>query len=98
MRDKASTLQKWLGVGAILFVVIYIGAVALTLRARLDTADRPAVIASAAHREQERHLVLPQLLLPMGIVFVLAVSYLLVRRRSLSKYRRLDDGPDGPPE
>jgi hypothetical protein len=41
--------------------------------------------------EQERHLLLPELLLPMGILLTLAGCYLLVRRRNQKSYQRLDD-------
>ena len=41
--------------------------------------------------EQERHLMLPELLLPMGILLTLAGCYLLVRRRNQKTYQRLDD-------
>jgi hypothetical protein len=63
-----------------------------------DTA-RPTVIESARAMEQERHLMLPELLLPMGILLTLAGCYLLVRRRNQKTYQKLDDevedGGDG---
>ena len=86
-------LQRWLGIGAIIFVFVYIGAVVLTIQYRGRQEARPTLIESARAMEQERHLVLPELLLPMGILLALAGCYLLVRRRSLKIYRHLDDEP-----
>jgi hypothetical protein len=84
-------LQKWLGIGAILFVFVYMGAVFFSVRSRVRDETRPTVIASARAMEQERHLMLPELLLPMGILLTLAGCYLLVRRRNQKTYQRLDD-------
>jgi uncharacterized membrane protein affecting hemolysin expression len=41
--------------------------------------------------EQERHLMLPELMLPMAILLTLAGCYLLVRRRNQKTYQHLDD-------
>lgn len=87
-------LQLWLGIGAIVFVIIYIGAVILTVQSRIRDHERPTVIESAHMREQERHLMLPELLLPMAILLTLAGSYLVVRRRNQKLYERLDDDVD----
>lgn len=84
-------LQRWLGIGAILFVLVYMGAVFLTVRSRVRHETRPTVIESARAMEQERHLMLPELLLPMGILLTLAGCYLIVRRRNQKTYQRLDD-------
>ena len=87
-------LQRWLGIGAIVFVIIYIGAVILTVQSRMQDQERPTVIESTQVREQERHLMLPELLLPMAILLTLAGSYLVVRRRNQKIYERLDDDVD----
>jgi len=89
--NAAKKLQRWLGIGAIVFVIIYMGAVALTVRSRMHDGSRPTAIESERAMEQERHLVLPELLLPMGILLTLAGSYLIVRRRNQRAYDRLDD-------
>jgi len=89
--NSAKKLQRWLGIGAILFVIIYMGAVVLTVQSRMRDDERPTVIESAKAREQERHLMLPELLLPMGILLALAGSYLVVRRRNQKIYEQLDD-------
>lgn len=87
-------LQRWLGIGAILFVVLYLGAAVITIQSRMDAKARPAQIEAARAIEAERHLLLPELFLPMGILLTLAVSYLVVKRRSARTYQRLDEGTD----
>ena len=89
--NDTKKLQRWLGIGAILFVLVYMGAVFFTLQSRIHDDTRPTVIESARAMEQERHLMLPELLLPMGILLTLAGCYLLVRRRNQKTYQRLDD-------
>ncbi len=97
--NDTKKLQRWLGIGAILFVLVYMGAVFLTIQTRMHDTARPTVIESARAMEQERHLMLPELLLPMGILLTLAGCYLLVRRRNQKTYQKLDDevedGGDG---
>ena len=89
--NNMTKLQKWLGVGSIVFVVLYIGAAVLTIQSRIDSKERPTAIESARAIEEERHLLLPELFLPMGILLTLAVSYLVVKRRNARTYQRLDD-------
>lgn len=89
--NDTKKLQRWLGVGAIVFVLVYMGAVLFTIRSRIHDNTRPTVIESTRAMEQERHLLLPELLLPMGILLTLAGCYLLVRRRNQKSYQRLDD-------
>ena len=89
--NDTKKLQRWFAIGAILFVLVYMGAVFLTVQSRMQDDARPTVIESARAMEQERHLMLPELLLPMGILMTLAGCYLLVRRRNQKTYQRLDD-------
>ena len=92
--NKMNKLQKWLGIGTIVFVLIYLGAIVITVQSRIKERDRTTAIASSQPIEAERHLVLPELLLPMGILLTLAASYLIVKRRNARNYERLDDDID----
>lgn len=87
-------LQKMLGIGALVFVFVYLFAVVITVQSRIDSKERPAVIEAPRTIEEERHLLLPELLLPMGILLVLAASYLIVKRRNEKTYETLDDEID----
>ncbi len=92
--NDTKKLQRWLGIGAILFVLVYIGAVYYTIQSRGHREARPTMIESARAMEQERNLLLPELLLPMGILLTLAGCYLIVRHRNQKTYQRLDDELD----
>jgi len=95
-RDRTGRLQTWLGIAAVVFVFVYLGAIGITVSSRLKVEERQPVIESARVSEAERHLALPQLLLPMGIVLALSISYLVVRRRNARNYEKLDDDLDEP--
>jgi len=92
--NKMTKLQRWLGVSAIVFVVLYLGAAVITIQSRIDTKERPTTLESARAIEKERHLLLPELFLPMGILLTLAVSYFVVKRRNARTYQQLDDEAD----
>jgi NADH:ubiquinone oxidoreductase subunit 6 (subunit J) len=91
---KLNRLQKILGIGAVVFVFVYIGAVVITVQSRIENKEGPALIEAPRTIEKERHLLLPELLLPMGILLVLAASYLIVKRRNEKTYENLDDDID----
>lgn len=88
---KWRQMQKWVGAGTIVFVIIYLGAIVITIKSRTDEKIRTETIESARYLKEESHLILPELLLPMGILFCLSASYLIIRRRNEKKYDQLDD-------
>ena len=92
--NKMNKLQKWLGIGTIVFVLFYLGAIVITVQSRIEERDLATVLESSRAIEAERHLILPELLLPMGILLALAASYLIVKRRNAKNYDRLDDDID----
>jgi len=87
-------LQKWLGIATVAFVAVYIGAIIITVKSQIEVKNRHEVIDPERMIEEEKHLILPELLLPMGIILSLACSYLMVRRRNIKKYNRLDEELD----
>ena len=91
---EMTKLQKWLGIASVVFVIIYLGAAILTIRSRIDNRRQPTTIEATSNIEKERHLLLPELLLPMGILLALSVSYLIVKRRNARAYERLDEAVD----
>jgi hypothetical protein len=86
-----SSLEKKLCAAAMVFVVIYLGAVVLTLKARISPPESAARIESAEPRTEENPLVLPELLLPMAILLTLIVCFSVLHRRNRVVYARLDD-------
>jgi NADH:ubiquinone oxidoreductase subunit 6 (subunit J) len=87
-------LQKWLGIATVLFVAVYIGAIMITVKSQISVKDRQQIIEPAREYEEEKHLILPELFLPMGILLALACCYLIVRKRNTKKYDHLDDDMD----
>jgi len=87
-------LQRWLGYATFAFVFLYLGAIVFTVTSRVEIEDQPNVIESARAAKAERHLAIPELLLPMGILAVLVGSFLIVKRRNARDYERLDDDAD----
>jgi hypothetical protein len=88
---KMTKIQKWLSIAAICFVTVYLGAVAITLQSRGKGESKPAAIESTQGVQEEKHLILPELFLPMAIILTLAGSFLIVKRRNARNYQRLDD-------
>lgn len=86
-----SSIEKKLCAAAIVFVVVYLGAAILTLKSRVAPQEPDTRIESADPRSEEGRLVLPELLLPMAILFTLTVCFIVVRRRNTGVYERLDD-------
>ena len=90
-----SSIEKKLCAAAMVFVVIYLGAVILTLKSRVVPKEPATRIESADPRTEEGRLVLPELVLPMAILFTLTVCFMVVRRRNTAIYERLDDERPG---
>ena len=92
--SKMQALQRWLGIGAFVFVFIYLGAIVFTMTSQTEVEDQATIIESTRASKAERHLAIPELLLPMGILFTLAACFLIVKRRNARDYNRLDDDID----
>jgi hypothetical protein len=88
-----SRIEKRIILSAIVFVVVYLGAIGLTLHSRTPRVDDKTVrIESAAPpAEEEARLVMAELLLPMGVLFTLSVCFIIVRRKRERSYRQLED-------
>ena len=87
-----SKLEKRIILFAILFIVIYLGAIVMTLQSRKATHEKVTRIESAvAVPEEEARLMLAELLLPMAVLATLTFCFILARRRRSKTYRRLDD-------
>jgi len=90
-----SKFEKRLCVGALIFVAVYIGAVALTIHSRIGKADKMERIESAQLTPGESQLMLAQLFLPMLILLALTVCYIIVKKTRAKKALRLDEDIDG---
>ena len=89
-----SKLEKRLIIFAIIFVLVYVGAIIATVRSRTDTSQKTTRLESATPTEEEGRLMLAELLLPMAVLFTLSVCFILVRKKRIKTYRTLDEPDD----
>ena len=92
-----SRIEKRLCILALVFVVVYLGAVALTIHTRIERKDEPTKIESAGAAPGEGHIMLAELLLPMLILFTVTVCFIIVKKKR-DKARRLLDVPRKAPK
>ena len=81
MAYKMSKFEKRLCVFAIVFVVIYLGAISLTIQSRLAGGNRVTRLESAKPGPGEGPLMLAELFLPMIILLAISVSFIIVRKK-----------------
>lgn len=92
-----SKLEKKLCVFAIVFVVIYIGAVILTIQSRVAQKHDTARIESARSAPGEGHLMMAELFPPMLILFTVTVCFIVVKKKREKARRLLEDTKDSSP-
>lgn len=90
-------LEKRLTIAAIVFVAVYVGAVALTIHSRISKKETAARLESTELTPGESQVMLAQLLLPMLILLTLAVCFIIVKKTRAKKRRHLDDIDDDVP-
>ena len=76
-----SKLELRLCVIAIVFVAIYIGAIAMTIHSRGSHEDRVTRIEAAGPPPGEGHIMLAELLLPMLILLTVTVCFIVVKKK-----------------
>ena len=76
-----SKFEKRLAVFAIVFVMIYFGAIGTTIRSRIMNKENITRIKSVEPGPGEGQMMLAQLLLPMLIFFALAVCFIIVKKK-----------------
>ena len=89
-----SRFEKRLSIFALVFVVIYLGAAALTIQSNYSKEDAIPQIESSDLTPAEGRLMMVELFLPMMIVLVLTVCFIVVRIQRAKKYQKLDDPDD----
>lgn len=83
--------EKRLSIFALIFVGIYIGAAALTIRARVSPQEQIQRIESPELTPSEGRLMMVQLFLPMIIVLTLTICFVIVRKQRAKKIQRLEE-------
>ena len=87
-----STLEKRIILFAILFVAVYVGALVVTIQSRMEADDTVARLESATSvSEEEGRLMLAELLAPMAVLLTLAVCFILVKKKRVRTYQKLDE-------
>lgn len=90
-----SKLEKRLIIFAILFVFVYMGAIVITVKSRIQVKDSTTRIESTLPTEEEGRLLLVELLPPMAVLFTLAICFIIVKKKREKKYHTLDESDDG---
>ena len=86
-----SKLEKRLIIFAIIFVVVYMGAIVITIKSRIAVEDQITRIESPLPSEEEGRLLLVELLPAMAVLFALAVCFLIAKKQREKKYKTLDE-------
>ena len=89
-----SKIEKRLAIFALVFVVIYLGAAAITVHQRITKEEKIEKIASTELSAAESQLLLAELFLPMMILLTLTVCFIIVRKTRAKKALQLDEPDD----
>ena len=89
-----SKLEKKLCVFAIIFVVIYLGAIAITIQSRISKKDSITRLESAKPGPGEGQLMLAELFLPMMILLTVTVCFIIVRKKRAKDILILEDSEE----
>ena len=86
--------EKRLCIFTIVFVVIYIGAVALTIHSRIRGEEKITRIEALEPGPGEGQMMLAELLLPMLIFFTLSVCFLIVKKKRSKAMLSLEESDE----
>ncbi|MEE8432883.1 MAG: hypothetical protein V3S16_16675 [Candidatus Desulfatibia sp.] len=79
---------------AIVFVAIYIGAIALTIHSRVSTEEKITRIESEAPSPGEGQVMLAELLLPMLILFTVTICFIIVKKKRAKMALALEEADE----
>ena len=86
-----SKLEKRLILCAIVFVIVYLGAAAVTLHKRFEETDTaPTRYESDVPTPSEGRLGMVELLLPMLVLLTLAVTYAAAKKKRAAQMAKLE--------
>ncbi len=89
-----SKIEKRLCIFAIVFVAIYIGAIAMTIHSRVSNEEKITRIESVEPAPGEGQMMLAELLLPMLILFMITVCFIIVKKKrskAVIEFEKSDD-------
>jgi cytochrome bd-type quinol oxidase subunit 2 len=76
-----SKFEKKLCVFAVVFVALYIGAIAMTIHSRVTNEQKITKLESVGPVQGEADMMLAELLLPMLIFLTVTVCFIIVRKK-----------------
>jgi hypothetical protein len=85
--------EKRLCIVALVFVVVYLGAAAVTIHTRISKNERVERIDATQVTSAEGHLLMAELFLPMVILLTLTICFIVIRKQRAKKMLQLDE-PD----
>ena len=90
-----SKTEKRLCVLAVVFVIIYLGAAALTLHSRSGEKEvTQQRFESVAHAKAEGRLAMVELFLPMLVLLAITISFVIVKKRRARQIVALEKSED----
>lgn len=90
-----SKIEKRLCILAIVFVVVYLGAAALTLHNRFSRKEESQPrIESMVPTKAESRLAMVELFLPMIVLLTIAISYVIVKKKRAKQIVALEESVD----
>ena len=90
-----SKVEKRLCALAIVFVVVYLGAAALTLHRRFGGDEVAETrIESVVATKAESRLAMVELFLPMMVLLALALAYMAVKKKRVQQMVALEESDD----
>lgn len=91
--SNMTKFEKRLCIVALVFVVVYLGAAAITIHTRISKEERIERIDTAEITPAEGHLLIAELFLPMMILLTLTICFIIIRKQRAKKLLKLDE-PD----
>ena len=89
-----SKFEKRLSVFAIVFVMIYFGAIVITIHSKISNKEKITRIESAEPGPGEGQMMLAELLLPMLIFFTLAVCFIIAKKKRAKAVIALEESDE----
>ncbi len=89
-----SKIEKRLCIFAIVFVAIYIGAIAMTIHSRVSNEEKITRIESVEPAPGEGQMMLAELLLPMLILFMITVCFIIVKKKRSKAVIEFEESDD----
>jgi hypothetical protein len=86
--------EKRLCILALVFVVIYLGAAAITIHTRFSKEEKIERIDSAEVTPAEGQLLMAELFLPMMILLTLTICFIVIRKQRAKKLLQLDESDE----